>query len=470
MDITIFLLKYKFVIAFYLIIILLIYFYRNKFEIQGKIIYLYKTKIGLKFMDIYSQPLSKKFDVFGSWLFNISSIITGIAAVLLIVNKFFNFLNETTSIFVIVFSAFFLIMFLSIVIFRQFRKAGVVGIYIGFIGMVVITIFVLKGFLDLFLKPNAPAVLSPVIPGVSIPGSPITVPFWYGIIALFVVVLIHEFSHGLLCKTHNIKVKSSGVGMMAILPLAFVEPDENSLKKASSVAQHSMFAAGPFSNILTGIIFLLMMVFIFMPMTFSLTEPINGGVMLFSVNGTPARDAGIGYENNLLIPADVLTSYTIADKPSLRGDSSGAYITHFNGVPINDTDSFMKVYKNISIGKEVTFSNSNKEYHVIPTNRSGSPYLGVNIINLQLKENASKTQFSIYIIILEFLVWLNALSFGLGLANLLPLGITDGGRMIHLWLTNKFGKKSESLFLRLTGLFVVIVIITVLLPILRAIF
>ena len=45
------LIKYKFVIAFYALIILIVYFNRKKFTFQAKFIALFRTKIGIKLMD-----------------------------------------------------------------------------------------------------------------------------------------------------------------------------------------------------------------------------------------------------------------------------------------------------------------------------------------------------------------------------------------------------------------------------------
>ena len=46
-----FLFEYKWIILFYIGILLLIYFKRQKFEIQAKFIALYRTKVGIKFME-----------------------------------------------------------------------------------------------------------------------------------------------------------------------------------------------------------------------------------------------------------------------------------------------------------------------------------------------------------------------------------------------------------------------------------
>ncbi|MBU1202157.1 MAG: site-2 protease family protein [Nanoarchaeota archaeon] len=473
-----FLTQYKFVIMFYLAIILLIYFNRKKFEVQAKIIYLYKTKFGLKFMDSFANPRSEKTDGFGRFLFGISAGLTIISGLVMLTNKMYdlfvksNLLSEGAMlVFFMIFSASFIFLLISIIFFKQLKSAGTVGIYVGFLGMILISVFVLKGFVDLFLKPDAPPVLSPIIPGVSIPGSPIMVPFWYGIIALFVVVLIHEFSHGILCRVHKIKVKSSGVGMMAILPLAFVEPDEESLKKSSFKAKNSMFAAGPFSNILTGILVILILTFILLPVTFSMAEPIEGGVRVFALEGTPASQAGIGTRGSIIIPVDVLNKYPVSAKDSeFLEENSGKTITSLNGVPINSTKDFITQLENVTAGDTVILANDKESFAINTINKSGKPYMGVNIVGLKIKEASNNYLFNFFKILLELFIWIYTLSLGLGLANLLPLGITDGGRMIHITLEKWFGeKKAIQIFSRVTVLFFVIILVLVFVPIIKAV-
>jgi len=67
-----------------------------------------------------------------------------------------------------------------------------------------------------------------------IPGINEYIPFWWGIIALVVTLVVHEFSHAILCKVEGIKVKSMGL-LVALFPIGgFAEPDEEQLlgKKA----------------------------------------------------------------------------------------------------------------------------------------------------------------------------------------------------------------------------------------------
>ncbi len=62
-----------------------------------------------------------------------------------------------------------------------------------------------------------------------IPGINEYIPLWWGIIALVVTLVVHEFSHAILCKVEGIKVKSMGL-LVALFPIGgFAEPDEEQL-------------------------------------------------------------------------------------------------------------------------------------------------------------------------------------------------------------------------------------------------
>jgi membrane-associated protease RseP (regulator of RpoE activity) len=62
-----------------------------------------------------------------------------------------------------------------------------------------------------------------------IPGLNEYIPFYWGAIALIVTLMVHEFSHAILCKVEGIKVKSMGL-LVALVPIGgFAEPDEEQL-------------------------------------------------------------------------------------------------------------------------------------------------------------------------------------------------------------------------------------------------
>ena len=69
-----------------------------------------------------------------------------------------------------------------------------VGIVICYIAMFLMTYLLLQSITTIVEAPQ----VSIILPGVEMPGSTIFVPFGYGILALATVIIVHEFSHGIL--------------------------------------------------------------------------------------------------------------------------------------------------------------------------------------------------------------------------------------------------------------------------------
>lgn len=139
-----------------------------------------------------------------------------------------------------------------------------------------------------------------------IPGINEYIPLWWGIIALIVTLVVHEFSHAILCKVEGIKVKSMGV-LVALLPIGgFAEPDEEQLlgkkdetgketqvseepkKLATRSERVRVLTAGVMANFVTALIAFILF--------FSLLGSISpvGEVMITNViTGSPAELAGV---------------------------------------------------------------------------------------------------------------------------------------------------------------------------------
>ena len=98
--------------------------------------------------------------------------------------------------------------------------------------------------------------IAPLIPGVQIEGSPISIPV-HAIFGLIVLIVVHEMAHGIVARLEGIKVKSLGLLTAGIFPIgAFTEPDEKQLKKAEARKRMRVFSVGSMSNFLFGILFL----------------------------------------------------------------------------------------------------------------------------------------------------------------------------------------------------------------------
>lgn len=392
MTLADFLIQYKGVILFYLAIALFVYYNRKKFDVQGKIIFLYRTNFGLKFIDKVSEK------------------------------------------------------------YRELIKLlGLVGVGMGFIGLVTISLLLIQNLFGLLFKPEATPGIGLVIPGVRIPGSPIFLPFWFGIIALFVVILFHEFGHGIVARAHGLRVKSSGFGLFAVIPIAFVEPDEKLVRKQKDYVQYSIFSAGPLFNILLALVMMLILFAVFFPLQEKVTEPIG-----FSINGVQE-----GYP---------------AEAAGLKGEM---LITGINNVTTLTMQEFSEEMLLVRPGENVIINTNETSFSLVATNHPDNPkrsYIGIlgltNEYSFTGESRTSKLLFDIFLWLKNLFQWIFILSFGIGLANLLPLGPVDGGRMLQIALHKLYGdkEKGDKLWKQISLLFLFILAINIFFPIIKKVF
>ena len=104
------------------------------------------------------------------------------------------------------------------------------------------------------LGQNVPATVlpppggTPLLPGINL-------PFVEGILAMAVLLVVHELMHAFLARIHNIRLDSAGIVFFGILPFgAFVDPDEKELSKAEIWKTNQVIAAGSASNMITAVV------------------------------------------------------------------------------------------------------------------------------------------------------------------------------------------------------------------------
>jgi len=433
--------EYKWVILFYGTIIVLLYIYRKKFDTQGKFILLYRTKFGLKLMDRIAKIKAKRVRI-GENLIRFALPVIVVSLISLLVN-FLWIKNDTGhSIFFILLAIFFMIFFLALIIFRPIQYTSKIGIWVGYIGMLAIIIMLLFGLSQIIQDPEAPAPIQPLIPGVRLPGSPIKVPLIIGWVALFISAVVHEFSHGTVARSFKLKVKASGFAFIGPLGAAFVEPDEKTLKKAKPRVQNSIYAAGPFSNIILAFLVFLILTFIIWPVLLNVQVP-NGFKFGYVEPGLPADKAGV--------EADMV--YNRVDNKTIL-----------------TFGEFAQEFQHIKAKQTIILANDEIEHTVITTEHplnSSRGYIGVSTF-----ENSYKNSGNLGVIILNWIFdlfyWLFIISLGLGLANLMPLGPVDGGRMFQVASRKVFGKKIGQKVWKYTTLFFILLLFVLLLPIIWA--
>ncbi len=360
-------------ILFFLCLLIFFFRHRSKFQVEGKVFAMYRTRLGLKLMNRISQ--------------------------------FFP---------------------------RVLKVIGVVGVVTGFVGMVLIFYLLVKGTFALIFVPNAMPAVAPVLPGVKIPGLPV-LSFLHWIIAIFLVAVVHEFSHGVFARLYNIKIKSSGFAFLGPILAAFVEPDEKQMAKKSKTAQLSVLAAGPFSNILLGLVFLLIFSF--------LTGPLNAHI--FETTGVIVGKTIEGYPASTL---DVKVPFTIT---SINGQKTADLLQFINAT------AKLQPQQQVELGTDKgTFTLMTAEN---PENKSKA-YLGITNFDLDKKVRDSvlakygKILPELFAWFHMLVFWMVAVNFGIGLFNLLPLGPVDGGRMFLVALQTMFKdeKKIKKIFVSVT--------------------
>ncbi len=395
--------EYSTVIIFYAAVILLIFIYRKKFDFEAKFIAILRTKVGLKLMD----KLGTKYREF-------------------------------------------------------FRIMGYLAIGAGIIGLITISILILNQLISLIFFPKPGTGIALLIPGVKIPGSPVFVPLWYGIITIFVIATVHEFSHGVLARVYNLKVKASGIVFFGPIIGAFVEPDEKKLLKQSDVCQYSVFAAGPFSNIVLAIVVFIIWVLLLPP-----TAPV--------IANSDGLFQGSAIYDNFLESEGVIISGINASLPAGKaGLRDGLIVTEINNKEIKTYEDFTFQLWRARPGETVTVKANNTLYHVNtiahPSNDQ-LPYVGVNSLTSSyvfidgVEGTMKETCYNVIIWFEGLFFWIWALSLAIGLINLLPLGPVDGGRIFQLMARNLTGdqKKGDKLWKRVSWFYVVVLVLTLLL-------
>lgn len=316
-----------------------------------------------------------------------------------------------------------------------------IGVFVGFLGMFLISGILIYYLIKTFTVPSGPAAVQVVLP-FKVKGT-FYVPFFYWLSCLTIIAFIHEFAHGVIARRRGIPIKSSGIAFLSVIvpivPAAFVEPDEKKVRKKSNMDQLSVFAAGPFSNLLLALLAFLVMIFVLSPLNSQFYQP--DGVLISSVqNNFSAQSAGV-IDGELITGIGNFTILKIVDISTALSDKHP--------------------------GDTINLVTNRTSYDILlkpsPVNAS-SPYIGLTLQDhFSLKKGLDSFSwfFTGYDWLAGFFFWLFILNLGVGLFNLAPLGIVDGGRMLQVGLYYIFPKdheKADKIWKAISFFFIVIVV------------
>jgi membrane-associated protease RseP (regulator of RpoE activity) len=298
--------------------------------------------------------------------------------------------------------------------------------------------------------------------------------FTYFVVALAIVAIVHEFSHGLFMRLFNIKIKSTGLVFLGPILGAFVEEEKKNFEKKKNSEQMTVLGAGVFANVVTALFFYGLYV-IFFYASFSpsgyvfntygtITAVPVEGIAGFETDGNLTKvitlanttyyiDQNLGMQLNLT-GIDYIVAYS--DSPAVRAQLKGV-IVQADDVKINNQMDLRDFLQNKEPGDKVVITTDNEgnieNYEVVLgtyPNETERAYLGVGYYKneprgvvqhffatfMSFKEPSTRYlpnwDGNLVYFIYHLLWWVMVINLLVALFNMMPLGMLDGGRFFYL--------------------------------------
>ncbi|MBU4201600.1 MAG: site-2 protease family protein [Candidatus Altiarchaeales archaeon] len=288
---------------------------------------------------------------------------------------------------------------------------GVFGIIPLLIGA-----FVLQGYQILFLG-SSQAGIAPAIPGeqggevgLIFYGTGLFIPIVYALIALTVTVVSHELAHGILARVYKLKLKSTGIVTLGIIPIgAFVEPDEKKMDKRPSIEKMHVFAAGSFANFLVAVVSAFLMLFsptfimLSSGMVMNYLQPESEGILIAS--------ASEGY------PA-----YGVLDQ--------GTIVYEIDNESVGNANLFTKKMGSVKPGDNITLKTNRGIFAITAAENPDEP--GGGFMGISWLPYNRLTGFILPLMNFLFwsFFWIFFININISLVNVLPMAPFDGWRML----------------------------------------
>lgn len=307
-----------------------------------------------------------------------------------------------------------------------------IGIILVFLWTAVFYVFMVPAifrFLEGFAQGKAAqSPLVPLIPGITIKGIYIV----YFALAASVAIAFHELLHALAARSENVRLKSWGVGVLFIFPLAFVEVDEESFRASKMSTRLRILGAGILANTIIAIIAFLILQLVISGATTA--------VLIVDVDrGWPADMAGI---------------------------KAGDIIVAINGTSISritDLAQVLKPYANMSVQFVVKiFRPGEGIMSFLVKKPSTYNRLGIRVTETFVIKSPTGSYVEDVFRLQSFYIlqWMYIINASLAVINAAPLFITDGGKIISE-LADRLGLAGKALSITLQSITAILIIITI---------
>jgi membrane-associated protease RseP (regulator of RpoE activity) len=304
---------------------------------------------------------------------------------------------------------------------RGIRVFADVSVVAGFLMMGFAFWFLLTNISNFFVEPTEFAELTILIPGVTLTSASAIL---YFLLSIPIVLVIHEGAHGIVATLEKIKIKTGGFAIFIALFAGFVEPDEKEFDDARKISKLRVIGAGATSNVIFA--FALGAILLTNPLfALILPEPFlewfydapDGVGIISIIEGSGAEKAGL-QKNDVITGIDGIAIITPMDfqKADLKpGDT--VTVTVQRGGQL------------LQLPVEIMPSPDDPDKGLVGIMRDSAFYKPVyNFIEWDPQVSM-------------FLLWLWMISFFIGIINMLPLPILDGGKFIYTIIEKKASER-----------------------------
>ena len=307
---------------------------------------------------------------------------------------------------------------------RGIRVFADVSVVAGFLMMGFAFWFLLSNATKFFVEPQEFAELTVLIPGVTLTSS---YSITYFLLSIPIVLVMHEGAHGIVATLERIKIKTGGFAIFVAMFAGFVEPDEDEFNRAKKVSRLRVIGAGATSNVIfamaLGLILLtnpLFAVVLPEPLLSAFYDLPEGVMILSIIEGSGAERAG-------LLANDIITG--VGDIRLLSpADFADLGLVPGQTVPVD----ILRDGQPMQFPVEIMESPDDPGRGLIGIMRDNS-FSYQPVLDYIVWENHQ---------ISMFLLWLWMISFFIGIINMLPLPILDGGKFIHTIIEGKASERA----------------------------
>jgi len=307
---------------------------------------------------------------------------------------------------------------------RGIRVLADVSVVAGFLMMGFAFWFLISNIANYFVEPTEFAQLTVLIPGVTLTSAS---AISYFLLSIPIVLIVHEGAHGIVATLEKIKIKTGGFAIFIALFAGFVEPDEDEFNNAKKISKLRVIGAGATANVIfalaLGAILLTNPLFAIVlpePLQEWFYEVPEGVVILSVMEGFGSEKAGLQTNDIITKINDVkIISPIDFQKEKLNpGDTA--------------TVTVLRAEQELQFSVEIMPSPDDPDRGLIGIMRDNTLAF-IPIYNFIEWNNFELSM---------FLLWLWMISFFIGIINMLPLPILDGGKFIHSIIDKKISEKA----------------------------